>query len=54
MVSTYVLYIILVIQKGKKSKQEIEDWLKNFQENVNEILHGLIFTCCLWDKKFPG
>ena len=40
----------MVILNGKKSKEEIENWLKTFQQKVDETLQdkGLIFTCFLW------
>ena len=46
----------LVILNGKKSKEEIENWLQTFQQKVDETLqdNGLIFTCCLWNRNFKG
>ena len=43
------------VMYGKKSTEEMVEWLKQFQENVNELTDSnfLQFTLDIWDPDFP-
>jgi hypothetical protein len=43
----------LVIMNGKKSNEDIGEWLNNFQKRVNEVtgFEGLVFTVSIWRGK---